>query len=277
MIIDFHAHLFPDDLAEKALSILMSNTKDSFPPTHNGTIAGLLKTMDTAEINISVVQPVITKASQIRKTNEWARNLCSDRIISFGGIFPHTGNYKKDIDTVADLGLKGLKFHAEYQNFSLDDKKMLWIYDYALNKGLIILHHAGVDPGMPPPYRSSPQQFLKIVEAMQGGIIVAAHLGGHQQWDDVEKYLVGKNIYFDTSMGFDYFSPEQFLRIVKNHGVDKILFASDSPWSKAKTEIGHIKSLNLTETEINGILGGNAQRILNIPNEDSSLAQNRTE
>jgi predicted TIM-barrel fold metal-dependent hydrolase len=99
---------------------------------------------------------------------------------------------------------------------------------------------------------------------MQGGIIVAAHFGGHDQWDNVEKYLVGTDIYLDTSMGFDFFPHEQFLRIVKNHGADKILFASDYPWSNAKSEIDQLKSLPLSDNEINAILGENAKRILGI-------------
>lgn len=264
MIIDFHTHVFPDDLAEKALSILLANINNLFTPVNNATVSGLLKNMDAWNIGISVVQPVITKQSQMKKTNEWARSICSDRIISFGGIYPHTDDYKRDIDFVVSLGLKGLKFHAEYQNFSIDDEKMLKIYDYALSKGLIILHHAGVDPGMPMPYKSSPRQFAKIVDAMKGGIIIAAHFGGHAQWNDVEKYLVGKNIYLDTSMGFEYFPHEQFLRIVKKHGADKVLFASDSPWSNAKTEIEHLKILPISDSEKNNILYDNAKRLLNV-------------
>lgn len=264
MIIDFHTHVFPDDLAGKALATLSANLDDVFMPVTNGMTAGLLKNMYDWDITISVVQPVITKQSQTQTINEWAGSICSDRIISFGGLYPYTDNYKRDIDFIVSLGLKGIKFHAEYQNFDIDSIEMLRIYDYALSKGLIILHHAGADPGMPMPYKSSPKQFAKIVDAMQGGIIVAAHLGGYTQWDDVERYLVGKNIYFDTAMGFEYYPKEQFLRIVNNHGADKILFASDSPWSNAQTEMEHLKSLPLSESEKQKILGGNAKCILNI-------------
>lgn len=263
MTIDFHTHIFPDDLAHKALSTLLSGIDNIFDPVTDATKAGLLKNMDDWGIDISVVQPIITKQSHMIKTNEWASGICSSRLISFGGIYPHTDDYKRDIDFVASLGLKGLKFHAEYQDFNVDDKQMLKIYDYALSKGLIILHHAGFNPGFSAP-KSSPRQFANIIDAMQGGIIIAAHLGGHAQWGDVEKYLVGKNIYLDTSMGFDFFSHEQFLRIVKEHGADKILFASDSPWSNAKDEIDTIKTLPLTEQEIKMILGLNAKRILRI-------------
>jgi predicted TIM-barrel fold metal-dependent hydrolase len=264
MIIDFHTHVFPDDLAPKALSRLSANINYIYTPVTDMTVTGLLANMSAWNIDISVIQPVITKQTQTVKINEWAHSICSDKLISFGGIYPHTDNYKRDIDFVAGLGLKGLKFHAEYQNFILDDKEMLKIYDYALSKGLIILHHGGDDPGMPAPYRTSPKQFANIVNQMQGGIIIAAHFGGHAQWDDVEKYLVGKNIYLDTSMGFEYYNKEQFLRIVKAHGTEKILFASDSPWSNAKSEIEHIRSLPISETEKKNILGLNAKRILNL-------------
>lgn len=264
MTIDFHTHVFPDALADKALKVLVGNTQNLYTPVSDGTVAGLLKNMDDWNIDISVVQPVITKQSQMQKTNEWVRNISSDRIIAFGGIYPHTDDYKRDIDFVADLGLKGLKFHAEYQNFVVDDDRMLKIYDYALSKGLIIMHHAGFDPGYPPPFKSSPRQFARIVDEMQGGIIVAAHLGGHAQWDDVEKYLLGKNIYLDTAMGFEFYPRDQFLRIVKDHGSDKILFASDSPWSSAEIEANHLKALPLSDTEKDNILYANAKRILGI-------------
>ena len=261
-IIDFHTHIFPDQLAPRAIATLVKRSNYIYRPVHDGTVSGLLRNMDDWGIDASVIQPVITKASQLKSTNEWVRSICSDRIIGFGGIYPHTDHYKEDIDFVAGLGLKGLKFHAEYQNFVLDDEKMLKIYDYALGKGLIIIHHAGFDPGNPPPFKSTPKQFINVAKAMRGGVIIAAHLGGHGYWDDTEEYLAGSGIYLDTSMGFSYYPREQFLRIAKKHGTDKLLFASDAPWSAAKEEIEQIKSLPLPESDAYAILGGNARRIL---------------
>ncbi len=264
MIIDFHTHVFPDELAPKALSSLLKSIDYIYDPVTDMTVKSLLRNMSMWNIDCSIIQPVITKFSQTKKINEWSQKICSDKIISFGGIYPHTDDYKRDINFVIGLGLKGIKFHAEYQNFILDEKKMLDIYYYALSKGLILLHHGGVDPGMPGPYKTSPKQFANVVQNMQGGIIIAAHLGGHAQWDDVEKYIVGKNIYLDTSMGFEYYSHKQFMRIVSEHGSDKILFASDSPWSNAKNEIAIIRSLPISENDKNNILGSNAERILHI-------------
>ena len=264
MIIDFHAHAFPDALAPKAMESLTASSDNLYPPVSDGTVEALLEKMNDWNIDISVVQPVITKQSQFTKTNEWAASICSDKIVCFGGFYPHTDDYKRDIDFIVGLGLKGIKLHAEYQNFVIDDKPMLKIYDYALSQNLIILHHAGFDPAFPPPFKSSPKQFANIAKSMRGGVIVAAHLGGHAQWDGVERYLVGGDIYLDTSMGFEYYPHDQFRRIIENHGADKILFGSDAPWSNARTEMGHLKSLPLSDSTKDAILSGNAKRLLGI-------------
>ncbi|MFI3229793.1 MAG: amidohydrolase family protein [Bacillota bacterium] len=265
MIIDFHTHIFPDKLAPRALGTLLHNSKDTgYTPVTDMTANGLLAYMDANNIDKSVILPVLTKASQLVTTNTWSAGLASDRFICFGGVYPHTEDYKADIDYVVSLGIKGLKFHAEYQDFYVDDPKMIKIYDYAMSKGLIVIHHAGYDPIGVAPYKSSPMRFRKVIDALQGGTFVVGHLGGQSQWDDVEKYLAGTNAYIETSMGFDHYSQAQFLRILAKHDPKKMLFGSDSPWSDAKKEIAAIKSLPISDEMKADILGLNAKRLLNI-------------
>ena len=141
---------------------------------------------------------------------------------------------------------------------------MLPIYDYALSKGLILLFHAGFDPAYEPPFRSNPKMFSNILRELKGGTIVAAHLGGAKQWDEVIEELAGKDIFLDTSMGFKYYTEEQFLKVVELHGADKILFGSDSPWSRADEEISILKNMPLTETQKDKILYLNAKRLLKL-------------
>jgi predicted TIM-barrel fold metal-dependent hydrolase len=262
MIVDFHTHIFPDELAKRAMDALTSDLITPLQPVADGTHAGLIRHMDLSGVDISVAQPVVTKQSQTVRLNEWARSIQSERLISFGGIFPYTDDYRRDIDLVVSMGLKGLKFHPEYQQFIIDEPWALKVYDYALSRGLILLFHAGMDVGFHPPYKSSPKRFRHVVDAMRGGVIVAAHLGGHQEWDDVERYLIGTNICLDTSMGFEYYPREVFVRIARAHGADKILFGSDSPWSDAKTEIEHLRALPLSDGEKDMILSGNARSLL---------------
>ncbi len=264
MVIDIHTHAFPDAIAERAIKSLITGCNGEYIPCSDGTVSGLLNNMDKFNIDLSVVQPVITKPSQTKSLNEWAMSIQSDKIISFGGIHPATDDYKRDVDFVCSLGLKGIKLHPEYQQFEIDDPKMLKIYDYILSKGLIILFHAGYDPAYPPPIHSSPKRFAQISKEMQGGIMIAAHLGGQRQWNEVEEYLAGSNMYMDTSMGFGYYSHDQFMRIVEKHGADKILFGTDSPWSRGNEEINTLNSLTLTNEQKELIFHKNAERILNI-------------
>lgn len=264
MVIDIHTHAFPDELAPKGLETLMRNSKYRFHPASDMTVGGLLKNMDAWGIDLSVIQPVITKPSQFEGVNAWAKNIGSERILAFGGIYPHGNAWREQIDRLREMGFIGLKFHAEYQEFWLDDPKMMRIYEYAISRGFILLHHCGADPGKPAPWHTSPKRVAAVARDLGGGVLIAAHLGGHAQWEEVEEALAGTNVYLDTSMGFEYYSKEQFLRIVRAHGADKILFASDSPWSNAKSEIKTLRALPLTQSEKDAILGGNAQRILGL-------------
>jgi predicted TIM-barrel fold metal-dependent hydrolase len=267
VIVDIHTHAFPDEIAPRAITGLTEKIENRFWPRTDGTVAGILRSMDSCGVDLSVLQPVVTKPLHSKGTNEWsaaAQEAHSGRIAAFGGVHPRSADYRRDIDYAVSLGLKGLKFHAEYQEFDVDEPAMLRIYDYALSRGLILLHHAGADPAYRPPFRSSPRQFANVAAAMRGGVIIAAHFGGHDQWDDVERYLAGTGIYLDTSMGFEYFTSEQFVRITRAHGADKVLFGTDSPWSDPAGEIASLRESALTAAEKDMILGGNAARLLGI-------------
>lgn len=59
MIIDFHTHCFPDTLARHAVSSLEET--GGAKAYADGTVGDLLKTAHTANIDISVVQPIAVK------------------------------------------------------------------------------------------------------------------------------------------------------------------------------------------------------------------------
>ncbi|HOV41895.1 MAG TPA: amidohydrolase family protein [Oscillospiraceae bacterium] len=50
----------------------------------------------------------------------------------------------------------------------------------------------------------------------------------------------------------------------KNHGADKILFASDCPWSCPLSEINLIEGLGLSDAEKEMIYYKNAERLLEL-------------
>ncbi len=263
-VIDFHTHAFPDAIHARAIESLKKACGGLYTPCHDGSLSGLMGNMDKFGISLSVVAPVITNPRHFDSLNSWAKQISGERIISLGAVHPETESYREDIDKICDLGLPGLKLHPEYQSFYIGDPKMMKIYEYAFSKGLFILFHAGFDPAYPPPVHSSPEAFLKLSEAFPEGRIIAAHLGGQKQWDKVLEVLAGSRVYLDTSMGQKYYPKDLFLKIVEKHGSEKILFGSDSPWSRADEEIESIKKSGLKPQELENIFYKNAERLLKI-------------
>ena len=111
-------------------------------------------------------------------------------------------------------------------------------------------------------FTCTPKMAAELLRDVQPEKLVLAHMGGNLLWDEVEEYLVGKPVYFDTGVVLDTMEEEQFLRIVRNHGADKILFATDSPWAGQKEFVALLQKMPLTEEEKEQILGGNACRLL---------------
>ena len=57
---------------------------------------------------------------------------------------------------------------------------------------------------------------------------------------------------------------ETALRMIRAHGADKILFGTDFPVARHKTEIEYIASLKLAGEEYRQILGENILRFLEL-------------
>ena len=73
MIIDFHTHIFPDKIAEKTIAKLASVA--NIAASTDGTINGLVESMNRANVDISVIQPVVTKPEQFETINQFAQSI----------------------------------------------------------------------------------------------------------------------------------------------------------------------------------------------------------
>jgi len=78
---------------------------------------------------------------------------------------------------------------------------------------------------------------------------------------------VGKallNVFFDTAASPFLYRPEVYQQAIQLVGEGKILFGSDYPLLEQGRVIEEINSLGLKEEVRTKILGGNAQRLLDI-------------
>lgn len=262
MIIDIHVHCFPDEVAPRSISV--RSQKFGIIPVTDGTVAGLKVSMSESGVNTSVLHPIALKPEQTIKMNRWAASVKDKGIISFGTIHPDFSDWKQEIKWLVNKGFKGVKFHADCQGYYVDDPHMLNIYEKVFDAGLIILFHSGVDLAFTEPFNCTPLRLRKVLDTFPGAVMIAAHMGGYRYWDDVEKHLLGRNIYFDTAYSIHELGMERAEKFIRQHGAEKVLFGTDSPWRNQTMDISLIKSLNLDRKDINGILRNNAKKILGI-------------
>ncbi len=262
MVIDFHVHCFPDALSAKALAVLAESS--GIPPCTDGTVSGLKRSMERAGIGCSIIQPIATRPGQTQSANNWAAGVQNAQVLSFGTLHPKLENWEEEAERIKSLGLRGVKFHPDYQDFFVDDEAMMPIYERLAKLDLIILFHAGIDIGLPPPCHCPPDRLAKVVKRLRGARLVAAHMGGFRCWNEVEEHLVGLDLFFDTSYGLGHLERNQFLRILQNHGVERCLFGSDSPWADQEREIGKIEELKFAPGDRQAVMEGNAKRILQL-------------
>ncbi len=256
-IIDFHNHAFPEAIAEKAIHQLEVSYLLNI--SIGGKFKDLLASADCCNIYKMVVLAAAVNPMQVRPINNWIGSIKNERIVKFGAIHPDYKEYKEEFARIKSLGFKGIKLHPVFQNFVLDEDRM-WPFYSAIDRDLIVLVHVGdynTDA-------SSPMRLANVLDAFPDLKIVAAHFGGFDRWDEVEKYLVGKNLYFDTSSSLKLLSPEQAIRIIRNHGADKFLYGTDFPVSSHKEELDRFLRLPLTAQERDMILYENAAKLLNL-------------
>ena len=261
-MIDFHTHIFPDQIAEKTIPHLAEVCKTE--PFTDGKKDGLFHSTEEAGLECSIVLPVVTAPKQFDSIHRFALQFLEGRLISFGGIHPEHDDYKEKLRWIKAQGFKGIKLHPDYQGAYFNDIRYKRIISYASEQDLVVLTHAGLDPLCPDDIHCTPQMVAEVLDEVRPSKLVLAHMGGNEMADEVEQYLVGRDVYFDTSYVLDKMDVQQFIRMVKNHGADKILFASDSPWAGQKEFVDYFRQMSLTEDEKKMIGNQNAKKILNI-------------
>ncbi len=259
-IIDFHTHAFPDELAERAMSHLQK--EGNVKAYLDGRVSSLLESMDRSGIQKSIVCSIATKPTQFNSILEWSRNIRSDRIIPFPSIHPADGDSRKRLKIIKDEGLKGIKLHPYYQNFYIDDSFLFPLYEEIIKNDLIVVMHTGYDFAFPRIPMADPEKILKVKERFPELKLVTTHLGSWDDWDNVEKYIIGKEIYMEISFSLDFLNKERARQLILKHPSGFILFGTDSPWTDQGKTLALLKGLELPEEIERAILRENALRLL---------------
>ena len=279
MIIDIHAHTFPEKIASRALGVLSSNSHTR--PFTDGTIQGLSESMREAGITFSVIQPVATKPDQVTRINDTAMriNAESESIYSFGGIHPFFDDCCAELSRISESGIKGVKIHPVYQSLNIDDERYVQILKIAGELGLIVMIHAGWDIGFPGYDSALPERVARALDMAGDCRVILAHMGGWRCWNESAELFAGReNVYVDTAFSLGRFYPNgdgyyhgghecemlsgnEFVKMIRAFGSERVIFGTDSPWASQKECVNNFMSLGLSDYEKRNILYNNAEKI----------------
>ncbi len=261
MLIDFHVHTFPDKLAPHAVSSL--GERAHMVPHADGTVSDTEKLMAREGVDRFVALNIAVSPHTEKHVNDFAISLLGhSRIIPFGSVHPDSENAFSELKRLKDAGIRGIKFHNEFQNFFVDDEKAFPIYEECAKSGFIMLFHGGADRGFAPPVKAEPRRMRRVCEAFPEAKIVVAHLGGQDMQEEAIGQLVHTNAYIDVSFAAASASAERGRKSVLAFGADRVLFGSDCPWDTPAHTLAWLESMELGEEIMRRICSENALRLL---------------
>ncbi len=214
-------------------------------------------------------------------SNELVADACREypgAFVGFGSVDPHKGaRAVAQLDSIAGLGLKGVKLHPSIQAFFPDDERHWPIFARCEELGLVALFHTGtsgiganqpggqgirLDFARPIHLDAVAAQFPKLQ-------IVAAHFGYPWHLELLAMALHKTNIWIDISGWAPRYIPPEVLRELRGRLQDRFLFGSDYPFISPQRCLEELASLEIPDSVREKLLVANATRLLELsPSQD---------
>lgn len=258
-IVDIHAHIFPDAIAEKAARSI--GTFYQMPIFGDGRADTLLRWGDECGVEKFWVHSVATLPGHARSVNDFIASAVRahpDRFTGFMALHPDLPDVGAEVRRAADLGLQGVKLHPDIQKFALTEARSLKMFEAFAGRLPALVHTGDVR------YRySRPSQTAELMDRFPELTLIGAHLGGWSEWGEAAQALAGrKNFYVDCSSSLYALSPAEATAIIRRYGADRVLFGSDFPMWTLGDELARVGALGLTDDERELVLHKNAETLM---------------
>ena len=294
MIIDAHTHIFPPRVIERRGEL--AATEPAFAEIYGDPGARmvpadeLLSSMDAAGVEHSITCNFAWHSEVlVEATNdyvlEWAQR-SAGRIIPFVSLYfpPDVGAHgrsemedapsgakrgvRERIRDLAAAGARGIgELRPDSTGYGLADSDeadlIIWA---AAAFDLAVLIHATEPVG----HQYAGKQggpidgIAQFARNATGINIIAAHWGGglpfYALMPEVREAL--EHVYVDTAASHLLYDPAVYRRVVDLVGADKILWGSDFPLTSQAKALERVRDADLSDDELQLILGGNIARLL---------------
>ena len=263
MIIDVHAHIYPDKIAAKAVRSIGEFYQ--WPNMEmDGTVDGLLAASKEAGIDLSIVHSAAVSPARVKSVNDFIASTVeahADRLLGFGSMHPDYEDIGKELDRMMAMGLRGVKLHPDTQQFMMDSPASIKMLEAMEERRLPVLIHTG-DTRYP---FSNPERVARALDHVPNLVAICAHLGGWSMWSNGWKILAGReDVYVDCSSSLYAITPEEAVKVIHRYGAKRVFFGTDHPMWNPVGEVKRFNALPLTEEERELILHKNIEQLLKL-------------
>lgn len=279
MIIDFHTHIFPPEIAEHRERFLEGEPAFALlyePPSSRMAGAdALVDVMDECGVDMSVVFGFPWKRSDtFKRHNDYIIESVGrfpDRLIGFGCFDIMSPEAPSEAERCIDSGLSGIGELALYEG-GIDERgldALAPVMEICLNRNLPVLIHTNEPVGHEYPGKTpvSPDQIYRLIKRFPDNRIVLAHWGGGIFLYSLMKKEVRqamKNVWFDTAASPYLYEPAIYRIASETIGAEKILFGSDYPLITPSRYFREMDGAGIGLDEKDKICGRNASVFFDI-------------
>lgn len=262
MVIDVHAHVYPEKIALRAAESIGEFYGVSM--AHPGSVPELLQCMDQGGIDRALIHSVAMSPARAATVNDFISSQVRehpDRLTGYATLHPDmTENEAGDeFERAMALGLKGVKLHNDMQKIAINDPRMDKIYALCQDTCPLLLHM-----GDSRYHYDNPAQLPGVLRRFPRLRVIGAHMGGYTEWQQALDCLLQEDVLVDCSSSYCVLDREGLLQAIRAFGADRVMFGTDFPmWDPAR-EVQHVRGLGLTQDELDKVLYKNAQALLGL-------------
>jgi predicted TIM-barrel fold metal-dependent hydrolase len=234
-------------------------------PSKGGELKDLIALMGECEISKAVTFAPFPQ--DVENPNEWLKKQIAgdSRFVGFGTVDFNAGNFKDQVERIADYGFRGIKLHPAHQRFAIMCPEAQEVYAAAEERGLVLSFHTGIHWHRIRDY--DVKLFDEVAYNFKNLRFSMEHVGGYAYFYEAIGVLcnnwhlfAGFTSVFDWEMNkYWYLNEKQLHDTVHLIGASRCIFGLDFPYNdvqKTKIGIDFIKNMQISEEEKALILGG---------------------
>jgi len=277
--IDFHVHLPTPDWLDGSMAGYVEAAEAYFrSPVRRQSLPELAEMYRELEtMAVLLAWDAETATGRPRVPNETVADACRehpDVFTGLGSVDPHKGEAAvAEVARIAELGLRGVKFHPSLQAFAPDDESFWPVFAACERHGLLALFHTGTSgigarqpggQGIRLDY-ARPIRLDAVAAAHPGLTVVAAHFGWPWHMELVAMALHKTNVYIDISGWAPRRIPPELIGELRGRLAGQFVWGSDFPFLAPQRCLDELAGLGLPDEVLAKVLHENAARILSLP------------